>query len=96
MITSCGGMGERLKPAVLKTVSPARGSGVRIPLPPPAYLPLFQLVNDIGSAVHHWCNLRFEKLHRITRPGIAHVGIKLVLHRVDPRKKCRSVMPTLL
>ncbi len=30
-----GGMGERLKPAVLKTVSPARGSGVRIPLPPP-------------------------------------------------------------
>ena len=32
-----GGMGERLKPAVLKTVSLARGSGVRIPLPPPAY-----------------------------------------------------------
>ena len=29
-------MGERLKPAVLKTVSPERGSGVRIPLPPPA------------------------------------------------------------
>jgi hypothetical protein len=30
-----GGMGEWLKPAVLKTVSPERGSGVRIPLPPP-------------------------------------------------------------
>ena len=29
-------MGERLKPAVLKTVSPERGSGVRIPLPPPS------------------------------------------------------------
>ena len=28
-------MGEWLKPAVLKTVSPERGSGVRIPLPPP-------------------------------------------------------------
>ena len=28
-------MGERLKPAVLKTVSLERGSGVRIPLPPP-------------------------------------------------------------
>ena len=33
----CGGMGERLKPAVLKTVSLERGSGVRIPLPPPHY-----------------------------------------------------------
>ncbi len=32
---SPGGMGEWLKPAVLKTVSPERGSGVRIPLPPP-------------------------------------------------------------
>ena len=31
-------MGERLKPAVLKTVSPERGSGVRIPLPPPVNL----------------------------------------------------------
>ena len=35
---STGGMGEWLKPAVLKTVSPERGSGVRIPLPPPFYL----------------------------------------------------------
>ena len=30
-------MGERLKPAVLKTVSLERGSGVRIPLPPPFF-----------------------------------------------------------
>ena len=30
-----GGMGERLKPAVLKTVVPERVPGVRIPLPPP-------------------------------------------------------------
>ena len=29
-----GGMGERLKPAVLKTVSVERRSEVRIPLPP--------------------------------------------------------------
>ena len=34
----CGGMGEWLKPAVLKTVSLERGSGVRIPLPPSKYL----------------------------------------------------------
>ena len=31
-------MGEWLKPAVLKTVSGATRSGVRIPLPPPLYL----------------------------------------------------------
>ena len=30
-------MGEWLKPAVLKTVSLERGSGVRIPLPPPLF-----------------------------------------------------------
>ncbi len=33
-----GGMGEWLKPAVLKTVSGVTRSGVRIPLPPPIYL----------------------------------------------------------
>ena len=33
-----GGMGEWLKPAVLKTVSGVTRSGVRIPLPPPVYL----------------------------------------------------------
>src|SRR6266853_675565 len=32
-----GGMGEWLKPAVLKTVSGETRSGVRIPLPPPAF-----------------------------------------------------------
>ena len=32
-----GGMGEWLKPAVLKTVSGVTRSGVRIPLPPPLY-----------------------------------------------------------
>src|SRR5882762_4462883 len=32
-----GGVGERLKPAVLKTVRPERVSGVQIP-PPPPYL----------------------------------------------------------
>ena len=33
-----GGMGERLIPAVLKTVVPERAPGVRIPLPPPFIL----------------------------------------------------------
>jgi hypothetical protein len=32
---SCGGMAERFKAAVLKTVGSERGPGVRIPLPPP-------------------------------------------------------------
>src|SRR5271170_6553017 len=40
-----GGMGEWLKPAVLKTVSGETRSGVRIPLPPPTYLFYNQLVN---------------------------------------------------
>src|ERR1700729_489275 len=34
-----GGMGEWLKPAVLKTVCVERGTGVRIPLPPPKKMP---------------------------------------------------------
>jgi hypothetical protein len=33
-----GGMAERLKAAVLKTVNGVTRSGVRIPLPPPKYL----------------------------------------------------------
>ena len=33
-----GGMGEWLKPTDLKSVKAARSSGVRIPLPPPAFL----------------------------------------------------------
>src|SRR5438067_11626502 len=35
IIRMAGGMGERLKPAVLKTVCGATRTGVRIPLPPP-------------------------------------------------------------
>src|ERR1700687_2407478 len=35
VIIGNGGVGERLKPAVLKTVRPERVSGVRIPPPPP-------------------------------------------------------------
>ena len=35
VIIGGGGVGERLKPAVLKTVRPERVSGVRIPPPPP-------------------------------------------------------------
>ncbi len=34
-----GGVGERLKPAVLKTVRLERVSGVRIPPPPPELTP---------------------------------------------------------
>src|ERR1019366_2865149 len=37
-VSSCGGMCERLKQAVLKTAVPERVPGVRIPLPPPASL----------------------------------------------------------
>ena len=37
-LKDAGGVGERLKPAVLKTVRPERVSWVRIPPPPPASL----------------------------------------------------------
>src|SRR5258708_24757997 len=36
VIIKNGGVGERLKPAVLKTVRPERASGVQIPPPPPS------------------------------------------------------------
>ena len=48
VIIGNGGVGEWLKPAVLKTVRPERVSGVRIPPPPPLLkshqrsTPLFQ------------------------------------------------------
>jgi hypothetical protein len=44
-----GGVGERLKPAVLKTVRPERVSGVRIPPPPPlSYDVVFEEAEVIG------------------------------------------------
>src|SRR5450755_3699859 len=51
-----GGVGEWLKPAVLKTVRPERVSGVRIPPPPPhshAFSPsLFRSSRKPQIAVH--------------------------------------------
>ena len=49
--TPRGGMGERLKPAVLKTVVPARVPGVRIPLPPPFKLFIINYIHRIPSFV---------------------------------------------
>src|SRR5262249_11058681 len=45
-----GGVGERLKPAVLKTVRLERVSGVRIPPPPP----------DCAEVLHSPCSLRIS------------------------------------
>ena len=47
-----GGVAERLKAAVLKTVRPERVSWVRIPPPPPKFSRFFQLVN-LGRIVFH-------------------------------------------
>src|SRR5258708_84945 len=47
-----GGMGEWLKPAVLKTVSGETRSGVRIPLPPPAF------AESLRSASAGWQTFR--------------------------------------
>ena len=65
---SRGGMGERLKPAVLKTVSRESGTGVQIPLPPPDYILRFQLVDALPSRVYLACTLRFGKRQRIGCP----------------------------
>ena len=43
-----GGVGERLKPVVLKTVRLERVSGVRIPPPPPVFKKLNRLTNWTG------------------------------------------------
>ena len=45
-----GGMGEWLKPAVLKTASRESGTGVRIPLPPPKHLSRF--VEQTSLQIH--------------------------------------------
>ena len=48
-IIKSGGVGERLKPAVLKTVGLERASGVRIPPPPPEkFLPPLR-INPFAS-----------------------------------------------
>ena len=65
-----GGMGERLKPAVLKTVSLERGSGVRIPLPPPS-----RFSSDLTvrfSFLSAWCLVHCSKhLWRLPNPATA-------------------------
>jgi hypothetical protein len=52
-----GGVGERLKPAVLKTVGPERVPGVRIPPPPPfslaVSLPEWYFVQNINFAANN-------------------------------------------
>src|SRR5262249_16951580 len=45
-----GGVGERLKPAVLKTVRPERVSGVRIPPPPPRSPKVLACLLDAGGS----------------------------------------------
>ena len=48
--TPRGGMGERLIPAVLKTVVPERVPGVRIPLPPPFHLFIINDLDEFSSS----------------------------------------------
>jgi hypothetical protein len=59
-----GGVGERLKPAVLKTVRPERVSGVRIPPPPPVSLRVslsgehFPRKAEFGGQISETCRAR--------------------------------------
>ena len=61
VIIGNGGVGERLKPAVLKTVRPERVSGVRIPPPPPVSLRVslsgedFARKPEFGGQINETC-----------------------------------------
>jgi hypothetical protein len=64
VIIGNGGVGERLKPAVLKTVRPERVSGVRIPPPPPVSLRVslsgedFARKPEFGGQICETCRAR--------------------------------------
>src|SRR5882762_3230155 len=79
-----GGVGERLKPAVLKTVRPERVSWVRIPPPPPASLGVRP--GDIGNTsyrrhrLHFWAKRVVERLQSFfLQIDVA----EIVLHKAD-------------
>ena len=78
-----GGMGEWLKPAVLKTVSPERGSGVRIPLPPP----LFRFES---LAVREW-RIRLRLMRKVARSRRAHRFLRCATRaaRLSPHRCLR-------
>ena len=91
-----GGMGERLKPAVLKTVSPERGSGVRIPLPPPISATTRRLTRPASApemssrrARHHRENVPSVRGFRLTEEGTAELELATdeALGRVEPPPK---------
>ena len=60
-IIKSGGVGERLKPAVLKTVRLERASGVRIPPPPPASLGI-SLCSTYSSGTHEFAGVPRQNL----------------------------------
>ena len=96
-------MGEWLKPAVLKTVSVERRSGVRIPLPPPFYFvaaifrkelsdqPLPSAGNVCEDGIQFGASLGsfLPRLGRIITPGV--LGFKkLMLHRIVHQERRRN------
>src|SRR4029077_9011580 len=81
VIIGSGGVGERLKPAVLKTVRLERVSGVRIPPPPPLLMISCVLISCLNienlqakTAAVRWSHssLRGRGFRSLGGPGIGH------------------------
>src|SRR5579864_2547829 len=96
-----GGMGEWLKPAVLKTVSGVTRSGVRIPLPPPEIAPAGWFTislqhfgprsGDLGSA--HASAKRGAVFRSRRFPAVIHFeeGDKQRMLRIAEQSEVRSL-----
>ncbi len=83
VIIKGGGVGERLKPAVLKTVRPERVSGVQIPPPPPLNQRLALVERIAFSDPASDCAARYHSL--ITTSYWTYLTRSSSLH-IDPSK----------
>src|ERR1700692_891497 len=84
-----GGVGERLNPAVLKTVRPERVSGVRIP-PPPPLIASKRLATMVQAARRFFLESEYFKM----REKMANLNVTIVIRTTNPERKRRWVRAT--
>jgi hypothetical protein len=94
----CGGVGERLKPAVLKTVRLERVSGVRIPPPPPEnYVEVTEIFLSLQDEYYEVRRRRCKVFWRdpLPREWPAHIRVlRQALHRLCQRWPFQSTAGT--